>query len=100
MTTIIDLNEDELWIDAAGHVHFLDRMDPHHRANLIPFLRARACNFRPDMTYGEAQAWIENTPLMRKLVEYEKQRNIDDRRATAMRNAEYEDATGYKAVRP
>lgn len=46
-----------------------------------------------------ADDWLERTPLMRRLVELEAGRPIDERRETFERNQEFERATGYQKVR-
>lgn len=98
------LHQAEVWIDATFSVHRLDTMDPHHRSNLIPFLRGNKrtlfCLVHDVVPDAQtAEEWLESTPLMRRLVELEAGRPIDDRRATAERNAAYERATGYQKVR-
>lgn len=106
------LAQTRVWIDADGKRRRLTRMDPHHRANLIPFLRGNAKTIMAMAAYDEwraaadegdldraAQEWIANTPLMRRLCELEAGRPIEERRETAQRNAIYEQATGYQKVR-
>jgi hypothetical protein len=101
-------------------------MDRHHRANLIPFLRRNvstlyartmlahsaetvgcrydderhAVDLRWGWRGGEIpEDWLEQTPLMRRLTELEAGRPFLERKATAVRNALYEAATGYRKVR-
>lgn len=103
------LNQSEVWVNAEG-IHRLDDMDPDHRANLIPFLRGNARTLYgrtlADPDYGpalvsaaEAEEWMEQTPLMRRLVELEQGRPIEDRKRSADRNRRYEEKTGYQKVR-
>jgi hypothetical protein len=100
------LDQDQVWI----HGEALEDMDPHHRRNLIPFLRGNKQRLylraHPDRPVGTPQAlsanaeeWLARTPLMRRLCELEAGRPIDERRATAERNAAFEKATGYRKVR-
>lgn len=102
------LQQAEVWVDATGRELLLDAMDRHHRANLIPFLRGNAVTLwiraHPTAsivsgTPAAAQEWLEQTPLMRRLVELEAGRPIDDRRETFERNRQHELATGYQKVR-
>lgn len=118
----------EVWVDAAGVEHRLEAMDRHHRANLIPFLRgnARTLQRAAEVAYfrsalamvgnpsdGVADAqdaieamfeipaedWLEQTPLMRRLVELEAGRPIEQRLITRIRNKAHEARTGYRKVR-
>lgn len=123
MTAASLLDQTEVWVNADG-VHRIDEMDPNHRANLIPFLRGNARTFQrmAEAAYwGSALAiaadhddvkadieasfdtdpeqWLEQTPLMRRLVELEQGRSLASRAGTAMRNKAYEVATGYQKVR-
>lgn len=111
------LEQDEIWIDARGVENVLADMDPHHRANLIPFLRRRAAvlQYRASIAYWRSdlstsdsdglaylqmkteielsdppEDWLERKPLMRKLVEYEKGRTFLERKSTHIRNKLYE----------
>lgn len=103
------LNQDDVWIDGDLQVHQLDEMDRHHRANLIPFLRGNVLTLyiaaHPDgpsedvADRGSLEEWLEATPLMRRLVDLERGRPIEDRAATDARNRAYELATGYQKVR-
>lgn len=101
------LQQDEVWVDATGRELLLDAMDRHHRANLIPFLRGNVCLLYGShydlpsaaFTNAEAEDWLEQTPLMRRLVELERGRPITDRALTAARNAIHEARTGYRKVR-
>lgn len=97
------LDQAEVWVDGQR----LEDMDRHHRANLIPFLRRSALALYAD-TFDvdpdpagqpEAEEWLELTPLMRRLVELEAGRPIEERRETFERNRRYEEATGYRKVR-
>lgn len=117
------LDQDEVWV----HGERLETMDRHHRANLIPFLRrnAEALQRAAEQDYyrsllflatdpsdGVADAqhaieaefempaedWLERRPLMRRLVELEAGRPIEQRRLTQLRNRIYEIATGYRKV--
>lgn len=96
------LGQSERWIGGQA----LDEMDRHHRANLIPFLRRNALALYA-ATFGvdadpagqpEAEEWLEQTPLMRRLVELEQGRPIEERRETHERNQAYEAATGYRKI--
>ena len=91
-----------IWIDAEGQVHRLRTMDPNHRANLIPFLRRSADAIKrvcaPEDP-REPEDWLEHTPLMRRLVDLEQGRTLDERRATHERNRAHELATGYQKRR-
>lgn len=111
------LHQTEIWIDVAGNRFELATMDRHHRANLIPFLRGNAQTLQRAAAFrhwrspvaaqhgGDAQFampaedWLEQTPLMRRLVELEAGRPIEDRKLTDDRNRAYEAATGYVKVR-
>lgn len=103
------LGQSDIWIDGAGAVHQLDEMDRHHRANLIPFLRGNVLALyiaaHPDgpgedvNDRGSLEEWLEATPLMRRLVELEQDRPLDERSETDTRNREFEAATGYQKVR-
>lgn len=99
------LDQTDVWIDGDAKVHRLDTMDRHHRANLIPFLRGnkitiyRVAHGVSAESPQTAEEWLDATPLMRRLIELEQGRPIDDRRATAERNAFHEVATGYRKVR-
>lgn len=91
------LNQDQVWTRGQR----LDQLDPHHRANLIPFLRG---NVRSLKTWApddprDPEDWLADTPLMRRLCEMEAGRSLDDRRATSERNQAHERATGYRKVR-
>lgn len=108
--SLVWLDQDRIWIDKDGVRHRLDTMDPDHRANLIPFLRGNVRTLysidrgfpvalRDDIDPIEAEEWLAATPLMRKLVELEQGRPIDDRRATNERNRRHERETGYQKVR-
>ena len=100
MTTILD--QDQVW----GH-HDLTTMDPDHRANLIPFLRGNLTALWRSQEGPDAEApdraalegWLEQKPLMRRLVDLERGRPLEDRRASDMRNRAYEAETGYQKVR-
>jgi hypothetical protein len=93
------LEQDSIWIDGTGRVHALDEMDHNHRANLIPFLRRSAvalaawCDL--ELTPAEAETWLVERPLMRRLTELDADRPIDDRRGTHERNQAHETETGY-----
>lgn len=98
------LMQDEVWVNGQA----LEDLDVHHRANLIPFLRGNKRRLylvsHPgavlrDATPAAAEEWLVTTPLMRRLVELEQGRALDDRRATAERNAAHEKATGYQKIR-
>src|SRR5688500_12326039 len=98
------LNQARVWQDGMGRYIEIEAMDRHHRANLIPILRCNAltiANAAPvDVTCtAEAEEWLEQTPLMRRLVDLERGRPIDDRRVTHERNVAFERATGYRKVR-
>lgn len=111
LPTILD--QDEVWVDGAGQSHRLEEMDRHHRANLIPFLRRSAVTLyidalRRGVTFAGhddregqsiAESWLEQTPLMRRLVELEQGRPIEERRATFDRNQAFEAETGYVKAR-
>lgn len=100
------LDQAEVWVNSRG-VHRLDAMDPDHRANLIPFLRGNARTLfalyngvHPEAVTGhQAEEWLQQTPLMRRLCELEAGRPIEDRQATHERNQRYEAETGYQKVR-
>ncbi len=92
------LDQAEIWVDANRTVHRLDEMDPHHRANLIPFLRSWARELLPN--HPDPQVGLAETPLMRRLMELEEARPIEDRKATQARNRRHEEATGYQKSRP
>lgn len=75
------LQQTEVWVDGAQHTHHLDHMDPDHRASLIPLLRGcalalgRRCGLdTPEPDTALAEAWLESTPLMRRLVQLEQER--------------------------
>ncbi len=100
---MLALLQDEIWVE-AGRIVALEDLDPDHRANLIPFLRRNARAYHlattgSDTSPAEAEEWLEQTPLMRRLVEMEKGRSIEERRATHQRNQAYEAATGYEKIR-
>jgi hypothetical protein len=113
MTLPSVLQQSDVWVDGDGRELLLDAMDRHHRANLIPFLRGNAVTLylthvgrggeypehdgRPGPVIAEE--WLEHTPLMRRLVELESGRPIEERRETFERNGRYEKATGYRKVR-
>lgn len=96
------LGQDRVWIRGER----LADMDRHHRANLIPFLRRNrvvlysAVHGVPGEEFDAEQAeeWLEATPLMRRLVELEQGRPIDERRETHVRNQSYEAETGYQKI--
>lgn len=97
------LLQDQVWTE-GGRIVPLEDLDPDHRANLIPYLRRNARPFHivttgADASPAEAEEWLEQTPLMRRLVDMEKGRSIDQRRATHQRNQAYEAATGYEKIR-
>lgn len=97
------LLQDEVWIEGLRRTP-LEDLDPDHRANLIPFLRRNAqalhlVTVGTEATPVEAEEWMEGTPMMRRLVQFEQGRSIDDRRATHERNQAYEQATGYEKIR-
>lgn len=96
------LDQADVWV----HGERLEDMDRHHRANLIPFLRRSALTLHA-ASFGidadpvgrpEAEEWLEQRPLMRRLVELEQSRPIEDRHETHRRNVAYEKATGYRKV--
>lgn len=102
------LDQAEIWVDGSGREFLLDAMDRHHRANLIPFLRGNAITLwlaahrhvaGRSCTMALAEEWLERTPLMRRLVELEAGRPIDERRETFDRNQAFEAETGYQKVR-
>lgn len=106
MTGLTILDQDQVWVNRSG-VHQLDEMDPHHRANLIPYLRGNARTLYAlhhevpfeTVTGHEAEDWLVGTPLMRRLCALEAGRSIDDRQATHERNRRHEAETGYQKVR-
>ena len=88
----MDLYQSKVWVDGAGRVHKIKKMDADHRANVIAYLRraARTIALReslkllaiPDPSDGvfwavestladlaNPQRWIEETPLMKALVQ-------------------------------
>lgn len=101
------LHQDRVWIDATGRARKLRKMDVHYRANLIPFLRGNCrtlYSFEHLIDFASvnpavAEEWLEQTKLMRRLVELEHGRTIDERRSTHQRNVAHEQATGYQKVR-
>lgn len=94
--------QDRVWVRGQD----LEEMDRHHRANLIPFLRRNSIPLYAvihDVSVGDvdpvpAEEWLEQTPLMRRLVALEVGRSIEDRKATHERNNAYEAATGYQKI--
>lgn len=97
------LQQTKIWVDKHGEVHDLETMNIHHRAGLIGFLRRRATWYwhahfldlltRPEMGddflgQSNPQAWMECTPLMRRLVELD-QRTPVQKLATRLRNRAY-----------
>lgn len=96
------LEQDVHWVTGKA----LDEMDRHHRANLIPFLRRSALALHAafwDIDEDpagrvEAEEWLEQTPLMRRLVQLEAGRPIEERRETHERNQAYEAETGYQKI--
>jgi plasmid stability protein len=77
----IEFQQDQFWIDAAGHKHQLEDMSRAHLANVLNFMRSRADRLyaidkgqEPDVaiavddggfiTSGEAWDWLESTPLI------------------------------------
>lgn len=109
------LDQDEVWLRGVP----LTELSEDHRANLVPFLRGNAKRLqrlawalevygRPDvedasddvwMAKLDPQEWLATTPLMRRLLEFERVRPVWRRRLTAARNRAYELATGYVKVR-
>lgn len=116
--------QDKVWVRGEN----LETMDRHHRANLIPFLRRSADTLHfacyeqlmcselmgvenpSDGVFAaqihaerpfdqEPEDWLEQTPLMKKLIELESGRPLRDRRVTAARNKAHELLTGYKKQR-
>lgn len=110
------MNQDVWWIDRQGSSHELATMDPRHRANLLPFLVRNALLYNTrcwfdhiryaptgHMSDGVADAmdaieaelgldpkvWLEQTPLVRRLREYEAQQTILDRGRTNIHNRTY-----------
>lgn len=110
------MNQDTWWVDKRGRVHELATMDPRHRANLLPFLRRNAWHYNSQcwfehmryaptghMSDGVADAmdaiefelgldpeeWLERTPLMTKLREYEAERTLIDKIRTKVHNRTY-----------
>lgn len=120
--TATSLYQTSVWVDAAGVEHDIDTMDPDYRSNVIGFLRrnARALqdrafvrfrqSFPDDPSDGVAAAmdqicaeleqdpaeWIDQTPLMQRLLELDAGRTRLQRAKTAVRNKAYEVATGYR----
>lgn len=117
------LAQDEYWISGQ----LITEMDWKHRANLIPFLRrsAAALQFAAHLAYLdsdlaaeedpgdgvwnaqvhaeaefhlEPEDWLEQTPLMRKLVSYEQGRPFPERVLLSGMNKMYEVTTGYKKI--
>lgn len=104
MTPADLLQQNVVWQAPGGVLHDLRTMDANYRSNLIPFLRGNAMTVATMCgaeTSGrqEAEEWLEQTPLMRRLCELERGRPLEERRATAERNRAYEEATGYQKVR-
>lgn len=117
------LDQDQVWLNGQP----LTEMDPHHRANLIPFLRGNAKTLQRlaeaiywDSSLAKAslcdgvthvqlateaelakapEDWLNRKPLMVRLCEMEQGRPLDDRRETHERNQAYEQATGYQKIR-
>jgi len=96
------LDQDERWIRGEPLVD----MDRHHRANLIPFLRRNVVVLyavahdvtQDEFTPAEAEEWLEQTPLMRRLVELEAGRPLEERRETFERNQTHQAETGYQKI--
>lgn len=117
------LAQDQRWVDGQ----LIEEMDWKHRANLIPFLRrnAEALYWSAFFDYNrsslalvedpsegvaaaQAQAeapfylepedWLEQTPLMQKLVSYEQGRPFAERAFLHATNKAYEVATGYNKI--
>ena len=74
------LDQTERWGD-----HDLESMDPHHRSNLIPFLRGNARTLyglahpeidRRDIDPQAAEDWLAAKPLMVRLCELYEERGI------------------------
>lgn len=128
MKTAELLNQDKVWIDRFERVHVLDEMDPKYRSNIIPFLRGNANALQRAAEaeyYGSALAsvhdpsdgvadamdemegsflapaeeWLEQTPLMRRLVALEQGIPLMVRKRWAIENKAYEIRHGYKKVR-
>lgn len=120
------LNQDKVWVDRNGMVYQLETMDPHYRSNLIPFLRGNARRLQEiaedhfyEITLGmgdsdgvanalasmeasfeaPAEAWLERTPLMRKLVALEAGIPLATRKLWAIKNKAYEIRHNYKKIR-
>ena len=123
------LGQDKIWVDRFGREYDIETMDPKYRSNLIPFLRGNANLLQtaareffyattPDPFYDDvsdgvasalarmaasfdapAETWLEQTPLMRRLVALEQGVPLAQRKLWALQNKAYEIRHGYKKVR-
>lgn len=100
LSLLRQLKQDKIWVDKAGVPHDLNSIDPRHRANLIPFLRAWAPFLFPELDQRAAQEELEKSRLMQRLVELEAGKPVETRHAEHAANIAYEIETGYEKVRP
>lgn len=114
--TLSLMNQTTWWVDKQGRPHKLTTMDPRHRANLLPFLVRNADHYNrlcwkdhlrhvPSgrLSDGVADAldaiereleldsaeWLEQTPLVRRLREFEARQTVLDRTRVKIHNKTY-----------